>query len=47
MFAAKQALLVYDAIRDAAVPHIKEQLPEELEGLDSWREEDEPSMYRR
>lgn len=44
MFSAKQAVLIYEAMREAEVPHIKEQLPDELEGLDQWREEDEPSL---
>ena len=36
--------MVYEAMREANVPHIKEQLPEDLEGLGQWREQDEPSV---
>ena len=35
---------MYEALRDSAVPHIKTQLPEQLEGLDEWREQDKQSM---
>lgn len=44
VFSSKQAVNVYEAMREAAVPHIMEQLPADLEGLDKWREEDEPSV---
>ena len=44
VFSPKQAQRVYDALREAAVPNIKDELPEELEGLGLWREEDEPSL---
>ena len=44
VYSKRQALLMYEALRDSAVPHIKTQLPEQLEGLDEWREQDKQSM---
>ena len=43
MWSSKQAQAVYSAIRENAnVPNIKEDLPEELEDISLWRDEDEP-----